>query len=166
VSAASDGERVVHSFDNGLDGTRTIGAAVKLRVGADQSLEGASVLLVEYPEPSTDPAARDVRLDATTTNWSTGRALMFRVKPDAAIRLSLSFVDRSGVVYTSWTSLETGAWQTVRIDLATIRPNPYFQPPTAKRGAPLDVSEVKWLAFAPQDARAGRLSIDRVVLVE
>ena len=157
---------IVHDFQNGLDGIRTSNPAVKLSIGQDGSLEHQAVLLVEYPAPTSDPAARDVHLDAATINWSTGRALSFQVKPAAPIRLSVSFVDRNGVVYTSWTNLQAATWQTVRIEFAAIRPNPYFQPPTAKIGAPLDVTEVKGLAFAPQDPRAGRLALARIVLVE
>ena len=45
-----------------------------------------------------------------------------------------------------------------------IRPNQFFQPPGAKTGAPLDVSDVKFVAFAPQDQAAGRFAIGRIVV--
>jgi hypothetical protein len=44
------------------------------------------------------------------------------------------------------------------------RRNPFFQPPDAKTGAPLDVSEVKAIAFAPHDQTSGRLAIGKLVV--
>src|SRR5262245_5612543 len=140
---------IVHGFENTLDGVHTRNPAVNLRIATDLGLGKEAVLVVEYPPPSGDPAARDVQLDIATANWSRGRALSFQVRPAAAIRLSLSFIDRNGVVYTSWTNLQRDVWQTVRIDFAAIRPNPFFQPPGATVSAALDVTEVKLLAFAP-----------------
>jgi hypothetical protein len=53
----------------------------------------------------------------------------------------------------------------VRIAFADIRPNPYFQPPGAKTGAPIDVSAVERIGFAPQDPAAGRLAIGAISVV-
>jgi hypothetical protein len=55
-------------------------------------------------------------------------------------------------------------WQQVRIPFEEIRPNPFFQPPDAKTGAPLDVSDVKAIAFAPQDQASGHLEIGKFVV--
>lgn len=54
----------------------------------------------------------------------------------------------------------------VQIPFDTVRPNPYFQPPDAKKGSRIDVSDVKFIAFAPQDKAAGRLMIDSFVLAK
>jgi hypothetical protein len=43
---------------------------------------------------------------------------------------------------------------------------PYFQPPDAKLGTPIDVSDVKFIAFAPQDRTSGRLAIGKFVVVK
>ena len=64
------------------------------------------------------------------------------------MKLSLSFLDRNRVAYTAWRELQGGVWQLVRIPFDEIRPHPFFQPADAKTGAPLDVSEVKGIAFA------------------
>ena len=55
-------------------------------------------------------------------------------------------------------------WQSVRLPFVEMRPNPYFQPPDAKTGTSLDVSDVKAIGFAPQDRTAGRLAISRFVI--
>jgi hypothetical protein len=80
------------------------------------------------------------------------------------LRLSVSFLDRNRVAYTTWTELKGGVWQSVRIPFDEMRPNPYFQPPDAKTGSPIDVSDVKGIAFAPHDQTAGRLTIGKFVV--
>jgi hypothetical protein len=90
--------------------------------------------------------------------------LSFWVNPEHAIKFSVSFFDRNRVVYTNWTELQAAVWQPVRVSFDQIRPNPYFQPPDAKSGAPIDVSDVKGIAFAPQDPKSGRLSISKFVV--
>ena len=43
---------------------------------------------------------------------------------------------------------------------------PVFQPPGANLGAAIDVSDVKFIAFAPQDRTSGRLVISRFVVMK
>jgi hypothetical protein len=155
---------VIRSFDDRLAIACSANPDVKLRVVHYGALPEGAVLLVEYPAVSGNPAARDVWCDTERTDWSAGRALGFQVNPTRDMRLSVSFMDRNRVAYTSWTTLEGHSWQKVRIPFDAIRPNPYFQPPDAKIGAPLDVSEVRRIGFAPQDPEAGYLSIARFVV--
>jgi hypothetical protein len=70
------------------------------------------------------------------------------------------------VAYTSWSELNGGVWQMVRLPFGEMRPNPFFQPPGAKTGAPIDVSAVESIAFAPQDQSPGRLSIRSFVVTK
>jgi hypothetical protein len=155
---------VVRAYDDAQSGVRSASANVRLSVGRDPSLAGEQVLFVEYPEPTDDPAARDVHCEAENQDWTAGRAISFQIKPDHSLRLSVSFLDRNLVVYTAWADLKGGVWQPVTIPFDQIRPNPYFQPPGAKTGAPMDRSDVKSLAFAPQDKTSGRLAIGTLVV--
>jgi Carbohydrate binding domain (family 11) len=107
-----------------------------------------------------------VQCDAENQDWTAGRAISFQIKPAHAVRLSVSFLDRNLVAYTNWMELTGGTWQRVRIPFSEIRPNPYFQPPGAKTGAPLDVSEVKGIAFAPHDQTSGRLAVTQFVVLK
>jgi len=157
-------EMVIHSFGNGLAGVRAANPDVRCSVGRDRSGPDEQVLQVEYPAPTGNPAGRDVQCEAENRNWSSGRAVSFQVKPAHALRLSVSFLDRNRVVYTSWADLKEGVWQAVRFAFADIKPNPYFQPPDAKQGSAIDVSDVAFIAFAPQDQTSGRLSISRFVI--
>jgi hypothetical protein len=156
---------VIHAYEKGLVGVSAANPDVKLSVGHDSALVGESVLFMDYPGPTSDPAARDVHLDTEHRDWTAGKAIVFRVKPTNAMRLSVSFVDRNHVVYTAWTNTQGGVWQSVRISFDGIRPNPYFQPPDAKTGGPIDVSEVNSIAFAPQDRASGSLAISQIVVV-
>ena len=155
---------IIHSYGNGLTGVRAANPDVHLTVGRDPAIADEHVLLVEYPAPTKDPAGRDVQCTAENQDWTGGRAIEFQIKPEHALRMSVSFIDRNRVVYTAWADLKGGEWQPVRIPFDTIRPNPFFQPPGAKTGEPLDVSDVKFIAFAPQDRTSGHLAIGRFVV--
>jgi len=157
---------VVRSYADGLAGVRSANPTMKLSVARDSAVSDGPVLLVEYPAATSNPAARDVWCEAEHVDWSAGHALAFQAKPDHAMRISVSFMDRNRVAYTSWSELRAGEWQTVRIAFAQIKPNPYFQPPGAQPGAPLDISEVKANGFAPQDPGAGRIALGRFVIAD
>jgi hypothetical protein len=155
---------VIQSYQGGLSGVQCANAAVKLHLGSDPALPDEQVLFVEYPAPGANPAGRDVWCEVEDRNWTVGTAIVFQIRPDHALRLSVSFLDRNRVAYTHWSALQGGAWQTVRIPLDQIRPNPYFQPPGTNTGAPIDVSEVARLGFAPQDPSAGQLIVGGFVV--
>jgi hypothetical protein len=157
---------VIQDYQDGLTGVRASNPDVKLSVSGDPALGDQPVLLVEYPAPTGNPGGRDVWCIAENQDWSAGRAIAFHVKPARALRMSLSFMDRNRVAYTTWKDLIGGEWQEVRIAFDEIRPNPYFQPPDAKKDAPIDVSGVRAIGFAPQDETAGHLAIGRFVVVE
>jgi len=155
---------VIQSFRDGVGDVHAANPDVHLTVGRDPAIPDEPVLFVDYPVPTGDPGGRDVRCDAENRNWSGGRAISFQIKPAHALRLSVSFFDRNRVVYTSWVDLKEGVWQPVRIAFDDMKPNPYFQPPDAKLGGPIDVSDVGWIAFAPQDRTSGRLAVARFVV--
>jgi hypothetical protein len=157
-------EMVIHDFENGLQGVRATNAAVRLSVGRDASWPDDRVLIVDYPARTQDPAGRDVVCEAAMRDWTSGRAVSFQVKPEHDVRISVSFMDRNRVAYTAWSDLRGGTWQTVRLAFDDWRPNPFLQPPGAKKEAPLDVSDVSAIMFAPQEDGAGRLTIRQFVV--
>lgn len=155
---------VIQHYANGLADVRAANPDVHLTVGRDPELTDEQVLIVEYPVRTNDPAGRDVRCTAENQDWSTGRSIAFQIKPDHSQRFSLSFQDRNHVAYTTWTELKGGVWQRVRIPFDEMRPNPYFQPPGARTDAPMDVTQVMAVAFAPQELSSGRLTIGKIVV--
>lgn len=156
---------VIHDFDNGLTGVRAR-PEVKLRVDRESAGGREPVLLIDYPARSSDPAGRDVYFDAAHRDWTTASAIQLRVKSSHATRVSVSFLDRNHVAYTAWIEISSPAWQSIRIPFSAIRPNPYFQPPDAKRGAPLDVSDVGGFGLAPQDSVSGQIAVSRIIVVK
>ena len=156
---------VVQRYANGLAGVRCANPEIRLSVARDPALADDTVLIVEYPASTGKPAERDVWCDAENHDWSPGRAIAFQVKPEQPIRLSVSFLGANGVAYTAWANLTGGEWQPVEISFAEIKPNPFFQPPGANRDAPIDVSDVKRLGFAPQSEESGRMAVSKFVVV-
>jgi hypothetical protein len=155
---------VIQDFRGGAADIRAQPQVV-LRVAPDAELR-EPVLTVQYPAATSNPAARDVWLTAIDRDWSAGRGVAFQIKPAAAMKLSVSFLDGNRVAYTTWANLEGGRWQTVELFFSDWRPNPYFQPPGANKDAPLDVRAVTALGFSPQSAEAGSLSISKVVVID
>jgi hypothetical protein len=155
---------VIQSYSKGLSAVRCANPDVRLSVERDPELPGEAALLVEYPASIGAPAERDVWCEAENRDWSSGRGIAFRVKPDQPIRLSVSFLGANGVAYTAWSNLTGGRWQPIEISFAEIRPNPFFQPPGAKRDSPLDVSDVAGIGFAPQVREPGRMLVSRFVV--
>ena len=164
MSAEAKPVIVIQAYNHGLSGVRAANPDVHLSLGRDPSVSEERVLLVEYPVPTKDPAGRDVKCAAEHQDWTSGRAIFFQIKPTHPVKLSLSFMDRNRVAYTAWRELKGGVWQLVRIPFDEIRPNPFFQPPDAKTGSPLDVSEVKGIAFATHDQTSGALAIGKFVV--
>jgi carbohydrate binding protein with CBM11 domain len=155
----------IQTYVQGLGGVHASNPDVHLSIGRDPARGDEPVLFVDYPAPSGDPAGRDVRCEAENRDWRAGNAVAFVVRATQARKLSVSFFDKNRVAYTHWVELSGDGWQPVRVAFADIRPNPYFQLPDANRGAPLDVSEVSGLAFAPQDPGAGQLVVSRIEVV-
>ena len=164
--AAEQSVVVIQAYAAGLAQVHAANPDVKLSLGRDPDAHNEPVLLVTYPVPTPDAAGRDVLCDAQSRDWSAGHAIAFRIKPDHAVKLSVSLLDRNRVAYTTWTELQGGVWQPVRIAFDDLRPNPYFQPPDAKNGAPIDVSQVNGIIFAPHDDTPGRLALSKFVVLE
>src|SRR5262245_2467659 len=91
---------VIQAYDDGAAGGCTANPGVRLSVGRDPSIADERVLIVDYPPPTNDPAARDVRCAAARQDWTSGRAIAFQVKPAHSMRMSVSFLDRNHVAYT------------------------------------------------------------------
>jgi hypothetical protein len=158
---------VIHSFASGLSTVHAAGSDVVLRVRRrDPAAPEEHVLEVDYPAGAGDPAARDVWCDVESRDWTRGSVIRFAIKPDRAISISVSFLDGNRVAYTAFVPLQADTWQTVRIPLDSMKPNPYFQPPGADLGARLDVRDVARIGLAPQDPEPGRFSISAIVLDE
>jgi hypothetical protein len=154
--------QVARSHLRGLAGVRT-GTAVTLSLAEDPASHGERVLAVEYLA-AQGPADRDTWCEVDVRDWSGAVAFGLWVRSDRPLHMSFSFFDGNNVAYTGWADVGAGAWEAVRVSLATIRPNPYFQRPDAKLGAPPDLRDIAAVAFAPQVPGSGRFLVGDVVL--
>ena len=121
---------------------------------------------VRDPEVDAWFDQRPDELGYLARDWRVGQVIQFKVKPAQPLRLSVSFLGHNKVAYTSWADLKAGEWQTVRIGISEIEPNPYFQPPGADKSSPIDVSHVERIGFAPQGPDKGELLIGPLVIVD
>jgi hypothetical protein len=155
---------LVRGYDRGLAGVRA-GRHVAVAPGWDPERAGQGVLVVTYDDDA-GRADRDVWNETEVRRWSGGRALVVRVRADGPLTFSVSFFDANGVGYTAWAEARGGGWEAIAIPLDKIRPNPYFQSPTARLGSPLDLHDVRSIGFAPHGPGAGRFMVAGFVLVK
>ena len=155
---------VIQSYSLGTSSVRAANPLVKVRLACDPTRPEESLLEVEYPSASADPSARDVWCDAENRDWTGSTGITFQIKPSDTEKLSVSFFDRNRVAYTTWVVLHGSSWQPVRVRFDALRPNPHFQPPDAKAGSLLDVSDVCGIAFAPHHPGPGQLVLSPLML--
>jgi hypothetical protein len=124
-----------------------------------------NALSVDYGCSGTEQRALlDVWSAPRSRDWSQASALSFRIKPDAAISLSVSFMDANHAGYTQKTApLVPGTWQTVSLPFDQFLFNPHG-PPGDTPGAPLNRSNVEAFGFAPEGCANGHFAIDDFVL--
>jgi hypothetical protein len=128
---------------------------------------GGSSLSVQYMCSGDDQRADlDVWSRPITTDWSHARALSLRVKPSAALALSVSFMDGNHSGYTQQSEpLVPGQWQTVLLPFDKFWLNP-FGPPGDVKGAPQDRTNVQAFGFAPRGCTNGHFLIDDISLAQ
>jgi hypothetical protein len=124
-----------------------------------------NALSVDYGCSGTEQRALlDVWSEPRTADWSKASALTLRVKPDAAISLSVSFMDGNHAGYTQQTpTLVAGSWQTVSLPFDKFWLNP-FGPQGDTPGQPQDRSQVAAFGFAPHGCTNGHFLIDDFAL--
>jgi len=127
--------------------------------------QGGSALSVSYRCSGDEPQGLlDVWYDLGSVDFRSAKKLTLRVKPDSALSLSVSFLDGNHAGYTQQPSpLAAEVWQTVELPLDAFRHNPYG-PPGDKPGAPVELSGVHALGFAPRVCGDGHFLIDDVRL--
>lgn len=124
-----------------------------------------NALSVDYGCSGTEQRALlDVWSPPRNRDWSQASALSFRIKPDAVITLSVSFMDANHAGYTQKTAaLVAGSWQTVTLPFDKFWFNPHG-PSGDTPGAPLNRSNVEAFGFAPEGCSNGHFVIDDFVL--
>jgi hypothetical protein len=107
----------------------------------------------------------DTWTEARARDWRDAAALRLKIKPDAPLSLSVSFLDGNHARFTQQTDLlAAGAWQTVTLPLYKFWHDPNG-PSGDRPGAAVDLRDVSAFGFAPRDCGSGHFSIDDVALI-
>jgi hypothetical protein len=85
-------------------------------------------------------------------NVEVGRAavLVFVAKSDKAGDVQMALKDKNNVQYITTFTLSAGGWKGVTLDLASFKKDPYYTPPDAVTGNPVDFSTLKGMNVSPQ----------------
>jgi hypothetical protein len=166
-SASAAANAIVQDYEPGapLSKPSEGSAASRLELRLTAGDPTGNALSVDYGCSGTEQRALlDVWSAPRSRDWSQSSALSFRIKPDAAMTLSVSFIDANHAGYTQKTSpLIPGSWQTVTLPFGKFWFNPHG-PPGDTPGAPLDRSNVEAFGFAPEGCSNGHYVIDDFVL--
>lgn len=158
---------VVQDYEPGAPISKPSEASAVSRLGITLAAGDptGNALSVEYGCSGTEQRALlDVWSEPRTSDWSTASALSFRIKPDAAISLSVSFMDANHAGYTQKTPpLVANVWQTVRLPFDKFWLNP-FGPQGDTPGRPQDRTKVQAFGFAPDGCTNGHFLIDDFTL--
>lgn len=87
-----------------------------------------------------------------TVNASTGKAaaLVFDAKSDKGGSVQVALKDVNNVQYVSTFTVPAGTWTGVTMSLASFQKDPYYTPPDAVTGKPMDFSTIKGMNFSSQ----------------
>ncbi len=123
-------ERVIQNCELGLDGVKM---GPMLKAGLEPSTPGTGhTLAVNYEATSDVGPLRDVWSTPRSRNWSSAKAIRFRIRPGNTMELSVSFIDKNGLGFTQRTGpLKTAEWQTVMLSFDKFWFNRYAQPDKA-----------------------------------
>lgn len=124
-----------------------------------------TALSIGYRCSGAEPQALlDVWFDLGRLDLRSAKTLSLRVKPDATLALSVSFLDGNR---TGWTQqpapLTPGVWQTVTLELYKFWHDPHG-PPGNEPGAPVELSAVGALGISGKDCVDGHFLLDDVRL--
>jgi len=92
-------------------------------------------------------------------------ALRIPVKSSVAQDVQIAIKDKYNVQYVTKFPATT-AWSDAIIPVGSFAKDPYYTPPDAIPGNPMDLSETKGINFAPQNPGASVLTIGPVVWIE
>jgi hypothetical protein len=87
-----------------------------------------------------------------TLNAEVGKAtaLVFTAKSEKAADLQVALKDKNNVQYVATCSIPVGDWSAVTILLSAFTKDPYYTPPDAIVGKPVDFTTLKGMNLSPQ----------------
>ena len=140
--------------------------------GAYQDTNGSKV---EFAQEAGPDGGKALKITATLVQggycgvWHTIAAdlsksgsLKFKAKTTAPGDLQLAIVDAFGVQYVAKVSVSSKDWAVVEVPLSSFIKDPYYTPPQAVLGHPMDLSKTSNLNFSPQVQGASVVEIGPV----
>ena len=97
-----------------------------------------------------------------SADLSKSGSLKFKAKSTVAGDVQLAIVDGFGVQYVTKASISSKDWAVVEVPLSSFIKDPYYTPPQAVLGHPMDLSKVSNLNFSPQMQGAAVIEIGPV----
>ncbi|HUO58619.1 MAG TPA: carbohydrate binding domain-containing protein [bacterium] len=98
----------------------------------------------------------------TSFDLSKATTIVFKAKATLPGELQFEFKDKYNVQYMVKVKVPSAAWSEVRIPVVSFIKNPYYTPPNAELGHPMDLSKVNGMNVGPQADGAGEMWIGPV----
>ncbi len=128
------------------------GSSIELTVRTDAPGFRGPAARVSYDEQPSGWCGEWIRAGAAWggQDWSRAHGLEAEVYSADALSLRFDFNDANQNAYVSPSlTVKPGAWTLVRANFADFALNPYYQPPRALKGAPLDLTHVATFNLQP-----------------
>lgn len=169
---AITGPVVVYEFgasDSGNGGTfqDSQGSSFKYTLKENPKKKGVSYLVIDYDLKQGGYCGMYHRTGSSWDgqNWNGGKTLSFNLYCKQPLVIGLAIKDKNNNQYVANSSMSKGGnWEKITVNLADFKLDPYYTPPDAIKGAPLDLSAVKSLNIQAQTVGKYTLSIDGVTV--
>lgn len=135
------------------------GKPTKISFAMDKDPEKGPVLKIDYILAQNSWCG--LYRHSVNQNWSSAKNVNVWAKGSSNLVVRFSILDANKVSYVADMNL-TPEWQEIKIPISSMKKNPYYQPPEAIQGKPLDLSNVQQIQFEPQTQGKGSFMIGPV----
>ncbi|GEM_PF-528302 len=145
------------------------GSTFVYSVQAKAGKPGGKYLVLRFNEVSGGYCGMFYRVgnDWNGQDWTGAKAVRFLLYSKVPQVMGFTFKDKNNNQYTAdGPSTKGTGWETVRIPLGSFKLDPYYTPPDAVKGAPLDLSAVKSFNFQPKTGIQATVALDGLTVVK
>ena len=143
------------------DGT---GSSFTYSVKDNSKVPGKKFLLINYNLVQGGYCGMWYKAGNFDADLSGASAIYVTVYCKSPIVLGMALLDKNHNQYVAdLPSTQGGKWETVSVPLSSFHLDPYYAPPDAVKGAPMDFSLVKTFNFQPKTVGKFTLAVDSVI---
>lgn len=155
--------------DTGNGGTfqDSQGSSFKYTIKDNPKKKGSRYLVIEYDLKQGGYAGMYHRTGTSWDgqNWNGGKTISFNLYCKQPLVIGLAIKDKNNNQYVANSAMSKGGkWEKVTVNLSDFKLDPYYTPPDAIKGAPLDLGGVKNLNIQAQTVGKYTLSIDAITV--